>query len=494
VPADLDSYREEADRFLAALYEEEYLHYAGLKEKLELEPIYERYADLVALEVCQELGAAARSSARPRSPAVELWRFACEGYLGRQTRTQSERLATLEATLSAEVDGETTGFRMLWPRLANEPDRERRARLERARVELSEELVPVQVEAAELTREAASELGGGSYRELYERFGFGLEALAGQCARFLEETEELYAVAFGRLLHARLGIGLEEASRSDLPRLLRAPVWDAGFPADRMVPALEATLAELGIDLRAQTNIHLDLEPRPTKSPRAFCAPIQVPGRIVLVIQPIGGLDDWVALFHEGGHTEHFAHASARLPFEARRLGDNAVTESFAFLFEDLVTDPAWLERRLDVGPIEAIAADSVTILLYHVRRLCGKLLYELELHSGADLDSMPDRYAEWMGEATKVEFPAVDFLADVDPGFYVANYLRASALEAELAAHLRDGYGQAWFAERKAGSLLRELWSEGQGLDADELAREVAGTSLDLAVVADEIGRRLKA
>jgi len=40
----------------------------------------------------------------------------------------------------------------------------------------------------------------------------------------------------------------------------------------------------------------------------------------------------------------------------------------------------------------------------------------------------------------------------------------------------------------------VRELWSEGQGLDADALAREVTGANLDLAIVADEIRGRLNA
>ena len=79
-----------------------------------------------------------------------------------------------------------------------------------------------------------------------------------------------------------------------------------------MVPALEHTLTDLGIDLRSQENVHLDLDVRPSKSPRAFCAPIEVPGKVMLVIQPIGGKDDWEALFHEAGHTEHYANTDAR--------------------------------------------------------------------------------------------------------------------------------------------------------------------------------------
>ena len=39
---ELDAYREGADRFIAELDEEYYLHYAGHKDTLDLEPIYER--------------------------------------------------------------------------------------------------------------------------------------------------------------------------------------------------------------------------------------------------------------------------------------------------------------------------------------------------------------------------------------------------------------------------------------------------------------------
>ena len=50
----------------------------------------------------------------------------------------------------------------------------------------------------------------------------------------------------------------------------------------------------------------------------------------MLVIQPIGGYDDWRALFHEAGHTEHYANTLGGPPMEAKRLGDMAVTEGWA--------------------------------------------------------------------------------------------------------------------------------------------------------------------
>src|SRR5436190_7112942 len=141
---ELDDYRQQGDRFIAAIDEEYYLHYAGLKDTLELEPIYERFAELTSLEQADRIGAAVGDDRRVR----ELWRFACQGYLGNLTREQEERSAQVEADLTATVDGEEIPYRMIRPTMANEPDRARRQRLEHARNALTEEhLLPLQLEA-----------------------------------------------------------------------------------------------------------------------------------------------------------------------------------------------------------------------------------------------------------------------------------------------------------------------------------------------------------
>ena len=150
-PQELDAYREGADRFIAELDEEYYLHFAGLKDRLELESIYERHAELTELERAQWLGAGVNGDRRLR----ELWRFACEGHMGRLTREHAEKLAALEAELEVTVDGETVPFRMLRPAIANEPDRGKRERLDAAMWEATEEhLNPIYVETVETVRAA----------------------------------------------------------------------------------------------------------------------------------------------------------------------------------------------------------------------------------------------------------------------------------------------------------------------------------------------------
>ena len=490
-PRELDAYREQTDEFIAALDEEYYLHYAGHKDSLELAPIYEQYAQLTTLEQANALGAAVDGDRRIR----ELWRFSCQGHLGNLTREHAERVATLEAKLTATVDGEEIPFRMLRPTIANEPDRERRRRLEQTRNELTEEhLLPVQLEAAQIEHERVRALGAPTYLELHRRFGFRLDELRTQCRAFLDDTERLWEQAGDRLFRARAGVGLGEAERFDVARVFRAPEWDPSFPAERMVPALEATLADLGIDLRAQENVELDVERREKKSPRAFCAPIEVPQRVVLVIQPIGGVDDWRALFHEAGHTEHFAHTRADLPVEERRLGDYAVTEGWAMLLEHLVQDTAWLNRRLDVPRPTEFVGESATGLLYLVRRYCAKVLYELELHTADDPAPLRARYVEILGEALKIEPSGSDYLGDVDSGFYSTEYVRAWAFEAQLKLFFREQFGSTWFTRRDAGALLRELWSEGQRLNADEILKELTSGEIELEAVSEYVRESLAA
>jgi hypothetical protein len=355
-----------------------------------------------------------------------------------------------------------------------------------------EHLNPVYVDAVDVVLQALPNLEVKTYTELYERFGFKLKELAAQCEDFISATEQLYEDSLDRATRQLLGLSLDDTQRWDVHRLIRSPQWDEGFPAQQMVPALKATLSDLGIDLDSQRNVHLDIEQRPQKSPRAFCSPIEVPGKVMLVIQPIGGADDWRAFFHEAGHAEHFGGTSPDLSMEEKRLGDVAVTEGWAMLMQHLTDEPAWLSRKLDFPGPEEYAAEGMLWLLFFVRRYSAKLLYELEFHSSEDISGMAKRYAEVLGDAIKFEIAEENYLADMDSGFYVTAYLRSWAFECQLRDHLRERFGTDWFARREAGSLLRELWAEGQRPTADELLKDVSGSEIEMSAVADRVRERL--
>jgi oligoendopeptidase F len=489
---DLDTYSAEAERFVTAMDREYYEHFAGHKQEFEIEAIYERHRDLFEPSMIDDLrDRLANGTGDERRRVHYLLELAVGGLMGEATKAEETALAEREATLEIEIDGRKEAYRQSSVVQANEPDPDRRAEIERARLAvLDRELNPLHRAIIERVHELARDLGWESYRAMCEDLkGIDLGMLVEQTGRFTEETGAVYRERVEPQLLRQTGRGFAALRRSDLPYFFRAPAYDRLFPAERLMDAFERTLSGLGIELRAQTNVKLDTEQRPHKSPRAFCAPVHAPDEVYLVIPRVGGRDDFAALFHEGGHTEHYANVDPALSFEFRQLGDNSVTEAFAFLFEHLTEDPHWLRTVLGADDTEEYVAYARACKLVFLRRYAAKLAYELELHGrDAQLSRMPDLYAGLLGDAVGVDWPEVTYLSDVDPGFYAANYLRAWALETHLRRLLEERHGPEWFADRRAGDLLRSLWREGQRLDADELLAQVSGERIDFAAMLSEV------
>lgn len=479
---DVDAYRVQAETFLTEIDGEYYRHFSGRQDDFAIESIYDRHAALFSREAVERLR---------ESGSCELLAFAAEGLIGQATKAEAAELARREATLEVEVDGGRMPYRQATVAQANEPEPGRRAALEAARLALIEEhLNPLTRSAFERSQTLARELGWGSVRAMCQELsGIDLAALGRQTEAFLSATDEAYAGIVEPRLRDQLGFGFDRARRSDLPAFFRAPSLDALFPADRLVSSLVDTLAGMGIDLDAQPNVVLDTEARAKKSPRAFCAPVRVPDEVYLVITRVGGRDDFEALFHEAGHTEHYAHVERGLVFEHRYLGDNSVTEGFAFLMQHLTEDPAWLRQVLGAEEVDELLAHARASKLVFLRRYAAKLLYELDLQDAPEsLEPMPTRYSERLSRAVGLEWPPQTWLGDVDPFFYVARYLRAWALETHLRRILRGRFGETWFAEPEAGDLLRSLWREGQRLPADDLLGELSGARLDFSALLEDL------
>jgi hypothetical protein len=491
---DLTTYRHSAEEFHIELMRAYYRHYAGLDEQFAIEPIYERHAQLferAAVDALRGETDAAAPDSEERRRLTLLLGFAVEGLLGQATKALEAELAEREARLSVAVNGDELGFRQSAVAQANEADAERRAAIEAARLEtIDEQLNPLYRELIERHHALARELGYTTYREMCQELkAIDLPALQAETDAFAADTETDYPALLEPQLERVLGFGFAELRRSDLPRFFRDPEADVQFPADRLVPSFLESLRGLGIG--RQDNVLLDVEPRPNKSPRAFCAGIRIPEEVCLVIAPIGGRDDFSALFHESGHTEHFAHVDPELPFEFRCLGDNSITECFAFLNQHLIDDPVWLERRLGIADPSTTVAYARSHRLLYLRRYTGKLAYEMELHGpgGGVSASMADRYAELLGRALHLTWSPQTYLADVDPGFYSACYLRAWALETSLRAHFRERYGPAWFDSPEAGAELRSLWRQGQRMTPDELLAEIGRPPLRFGALLRDLG-----
>lgn len=473
-----------AEAFSADVTREFYLNHSGQKDDLALASIFEAHGWLFERETVESLLASPQPD--PRYP--ELLRFVVEGYLERAAAPLTERMAERETSDSVTWDGRQVSYRSIPPVVMNEPDPDRRHALDGLRAALTAAQNPLREERWDVIYARTRDLGFPNYREMIKQIGrIDLDGLAAITDDLLWRTDGLYRRQLEEHLR-RINVTPALAERSDLSYLFRSPQFDAWFAEERLLPALAATLAGLGIDLAAQPNVAVDTEPRPRKSPRAFCAPIRIPAEVVLVIRPHGGQDDYRSLFHEAGHTQHFAHTSPSLSFAERGLGDNSVTEGFAFVLEHVVYNPAWLRRHLNLDEAGDYVAFSRFHKLYMLRRYAAKLAYERDLHGRENVRSRAKRYADLLTAAVAVRHPPEDYLSDLDDAFYAARYLRAWIFEAQVRRYLEDRWGAEWFAQRTAGDLLRELWSFGQRYTAEELLGRLGFGGLDAGPLLEEL------
>ncbi len=465
---------------------EHYLTGSGRKSNPEFWTIYEKYA---ALQQDEAL-AIARDSG-----SLELFEWIVDVRVGQLVAPLEERQLVWEQRARLDVDGCTVPYLRAAIDLANTADRSVRRALDAERARAGAEgLNALLRERFLLEHDTIARLDLGDYVEALSALsGIDMEALGQAAQTFLVETRDVYADGLGRFVKQRLGLNLPDLIRADGPWLFRADRFDAAFPSDQLIETATAQMREMGLDAEVGGRITFDTEEREGKQPRAFCVPVRVPYEVYLVLRPRGGHSDYRTFWHELGHAMHFALVAPELPFAARWLGDNSVTEAFAMLWDHLTVDCGWLTRYTDLG--ESGAKDLLFELavgeLFMLRRYAAKLCYELELHR-SDLTDMARHYVRHLTDATHFRHLENDHLLDLDPGFYAARYLRAWQLEAALSDALVERFDEDWYRNPKAGGFVQELMSRGQAEAADRLAWGVTGGELGFDPVVSRIATAL--
>jgi len=221
--------------------------------------------------------------------------------------------------------------------------------------------------------------------------------------------------------------------------------------------------------------------------------PISIPEDIRLVIRPAGGQSDYQAFLHESGHAQHYGWASPQLPPEFKYTGDYALTESYAFLFNHLISNGDWLAAFLGIKDNAEFVRSVMLARLVTVRRYVAKLMYESRLHLDEDLAVSAELYAELQTSATDFKTEPGEFLFDLDDSFYSASYLRAWAFEVSLREYLKTRFGSRWWASRRAGDFLKEIWETGDRYTADEMAAQIGIGPIRFEPLIDEFNAALK-
>ena len=218
------------------------------------------------------------------------------------------------------------------------------------------------------------------------------------------------------------------------------------------------------------------------------------PPRVVhLITRAQGGLHDYQAFLHEAGHALHYAGCDPNLPYTFRNISrDHALTEIYSYIIEAISRRPEWHARHFGLSDEEAAQNAQATVFMEALlfRRYAAKLQFELDFWGRfAEDGGTNDGYSSRLTEATGVRYRADGFLADMDAGFYSADYLRAWIRSAQLRSYLEHEVGDDWWESEETGERLRALFVEGTRPSSEEIAGRLGFDPLDTGPLLDELG-----
>src|SRR5215212_1834069 len=491
-------YESQLRRYLYDRSEEGRAVRVGEKEVSERAEIVSRYRDLFSREQVDALHAA--EEAAPEGDERErLYRLRKTCEAGVVSAEMAEREDALEnAVLAARVEfkGEQLPLRSAQAKLAVLADYSEREDLGQVTADRSAEFNADRLEVLQAGEELESEISGqpDMVARNEEEKGLSLHELEAALAQASDLSTAAYVLLRDRWFERLLGPEREQVPSSyHVAYLRRLSPLESTYTKDRAVEICMDTVKRLGFDLENEPNIRLDLDDRPQKSPRACVIPSDPPSVVHLITRAQGGLHDYQAFLHEAGHALHYAGCDPKLPYTFRNISrDHALTEIYSYILEAISRQPGWHARYFGLSDEQALENAESTVFMEALlfRRYTAKLRFELDFWGRFPDDGGTDAgYAELLTDATGMAYRREGYLADMDAGFYSADYLRAWIRAAQLRSYLEREVGDEWWASRETGDRLRELFREGTKPSSETIAGRIGFEPLDTGPLLAELG-----
>jgi hypothetical protein len=489
-------FEQQLQRYLYERSEEGRAVRVGEKEVSEQAAIVARYADLFSRDQLRALrDEEERGDGEQREWLYRLRKTCESGLIAAELAEKDDELEN--AILAARVTfrGQDLPLRSALARLAVLPDYNERDELGELHRQKSAQFNEQRLELLRAYEELEADLTEepDPIARSEEEKQISLRELESVLAAASDEIENAFLSMRERWFERLLGPEREEQpSSAHMGYIRRLSPFDSTYTKERATEICLTTLSALGFDLALDQNIRLDLDDRPQKSPRACVIASDPPQVVHLITRAQGGLHDYQAFMHEAGHALHYAGCDPKLPYTFRRISrDHALTEIYSYICEAITREPAWHAHHFGLDDDEARTNAGATIFLEALlfRRYAAKLQFELGFWSAFERAGLTsDDYAERLTAATGIRYPRDGHLADMDPGFYSADYLRAWIRHAQLRAHLIDEVGENWWRSTETGEILRALFAEGTKPSSEEIASRLGFEPYDTAPLVAEL------
>jgi hypothetical protein len=489
----LSDYRQRFSDYHSELNREDYLLRSGRKDRRETARIFSEYSDLFGSSVADELRAALKATpdlrATEQASIRRLIAFALEGSLAAAAREISNEIEEYESAARIAWDDREVSFQRSAELIGNETEATRRHELSARRSEVIDGAQDLRAERCEKLHATARELGFENYLAMQRELrGVDYDRLAAQARLLLSKTESGFFSALAPLLTRETQISIDEATPADLGFLQRFTRFDHFFSRERMMETYRELLAGFGFKTELQTNLEIDWAERPRKQSEAFSSPIRIPDEVKLVFTPTGGQRSYREFLREAGRSQNFAWTSRNLYPEFKIGGDASAAVAWGMLFKNLALDEHWLLGTFGFVENKGFRHALEVFRLLGARQAAAKLNYEVEFHSGLISGGAGARYAELMTDATHVNYHETERLFELSDSLRPAVFLRACCFESQMREYLKTQFGIRWWASRKAGETIIDLWNTGQRYTVEELAALIGLGELDFDWLAAEL------
>ena len=399
-----------------------------------------------------------------------------EHHLQRALLPHEMEMRTWMRGAAAHVMGEKIYFRDIIPWCQKSSTYGKRKILEKETSALCKFLRPFAINYWQVLMDRLGvEFGYGNYIDFCRgKKGIDYEQHYRRLRVFLQDTDALYFSAMEEWTRRRFGKPPGDLNRFDAIHLLGFSEFDV-LLEKFSVEGLTSFFHYWDMDIQSMPGLHLELGMEEDKSSQAMCFVLKVPEEVHIVMKPAGGWIDLETLWHELGHGFFAVFTSPDLPVVDREFNtSHSLSESFAFLLQNMTLSPPLLEGFLGLKPAASrtLAYHKALKDLYSFRRYGAKFMAEYDMFQRGDFsDGRP--YAEIMARYTGFAHQPESHLFDLVPEFYSLDYILGWMAEASMETFLRGRLGSRWIFQTKTAHVLRAWWDQGNQYELPVFLKE---------------------
>ncbi|UYP47513.1 hypothetical protein NEF87_003798 [Candidatus Lokiarchaeum ossiferum] len=335
-----------------------------------------------------------------------------------------------------------------------------------------DKLNPIYLKIINKYQSQAQLYGYASFLDLMkDNHQMDLDRIYSKTREFLKSSFTTYQEKLTSLSKPYLGKTWNEVSYADMWKLFSG-FWLPHQPitGEKMVSFFNKTCNHLGYQFEGNSLIEIDLDSRSGKLGNSYCGfPLgEKNKKIVLVVYPYFHHNDLSTFHHESGHAIHLSNISPSLSPLFRAIGDFAVAETPAYLFQKLLHKPSYIEDILSYSYEHAqkFAQYYSFIHLYKQRKLCSQFIFLYNIFQNS-WQLTPTQFEKIFYDAEqqyKLDFgferKCYDFVHMVEEKpFIAAHYLRAENASSIIESRLTSKFGLKWWNSENAGKFLQERY-----------------------------------